>query len=95
MINKIFQCLVVHSCLYKDNERKEKSDERRYRVVEVVEVDWPDDSSFMSSSSMASGVSSPGGGGGLGCFDFKLNFLPPSTTLMLTVALFDLWLEQE
>ena len=48
----------------------------------------------MSSSSIASGVSSPGGGGGE-CCDFKLNFLPPSTTLMLTVAVFDLWLEQE
>ena len=57
-------------------------------------MDLPDVRSFMSSSSIASGVSSPGGGGGE-CCDFKLNFLPPSTTLMLTVAVFDLWLEQE
>ena len=62
-----------------------------------MEVEWPDESSFMSSSSMASGVSSPGGGGKIEvkCQYFKFNFLPPSTTLMLTVALFDLWLEQE
>ena len=83
----------------KYSEMREKSEERRYGVVTVTlrELDWPDVRSFMSSSSMASGVSSPGGRGKMKvkCQYFKFNFLPPSTTLMLTVALFDLWLEQE
>ena len=50
--------------------------------------------SFMSSSSMASGVNSPEVRRRSGRVNLY-NFLPPSTTLMLTVAVFDLWLEHE